>query len=122
VAYWLLTGERVFTGKTPMEVALNHVKTPPVPPSQRVSQPIPEPLERLVLACLAKDPEDRPPSAEWLGEHLAECRTEQPWTPQRAREWWERCVFAGSAPPPPGEAAGVGTRTTSMPAGPLPPV
>ncbi len=36
VAYWLLTGERVFTGRTPMEVVLQHVKTPPVPPSQRV--------------------------------------------------------------------------------------
>jgi serine/threonine-protein kinase len=120
VAYWLLTGERLFTGKTPMEVVLHHVKTPPVPPSQRVSRPIPESLEKLVLACLAKDPEDRPPSAEWLREQLAECHTEQRWTPQRAREWWERSVFAGSARSSPGGPAGVGARTTSTPAGPTP--
>jgi len=88
VAYWLLTGERVFTGATPMEVVLNHVRTPPPRPSERVRWPIPEDLERLVLACLAKEPAERPPSAEWLAEQLAQCRTDGAWTPARAREWW----------------------------------
>ena len=32
VAYWLLTGERVFLGRTAVEVLMHHVKTPPVPP------------------------------------------------------------------------------------------
>jgi serine/threonine-protein kinase len=92
VAYWLLTGQRVFTGATPMEVVLNHVKTPPIPPSKRLGRPLPEPLEALVLACLAKEPKDRPPSAEWLGERLAECPTDAKWTRARAREWWETNV------------------------------
>jgi serine/threonine-protein kinase len=92
VAYWLLTGEKVFTGATPMEVVLNHVKTPPIPPSQRAGRPLPEDLERLVLSCLAKEPSDRPPSAEWLADRLAECRSDSAWTPGRAREWWERNV------------------------------
>ncbi len=74
VAYWLLTGEKVFTGATPMEVVLNHVKASPIPPSERAGRAIPEALEGLVLSCLAKEPRDRPPSAEWLGERLAECR------------------------------------------------
>jgi serine/threonine protein kinase len=99
VAYWLLTGERVFTGATPMEVVLNHVRTPPVPPSERIGRPLPEPLEELVLSCLAKEARDRPPSAEWLGDRLAECRIEAAWTPGRAREWWERNVASGSRPP-----------------------
>ena len=90
VAYWLLTGEKVFTGATPMEVVLNHVKEPPIPPSVRAGRAFPAALERLVLSCLAKEPRDRPPSAEWLGERLAECPTEDRWTPDRAREWWER--------------------------------
>ena len=105
VAYWLLTGERVFTGATPMEVVLNHVKATPIPPSKRGGQPLPEALEGLVLSCLAKEPKDRPPSAEWLGERLAECRTEEAWSPARAREWWERnladdLLLPGAAGPP----------------------
>lgn len=92
VAYWLLTGERVFTGRTAMEVLLHHVKTPPVPPSQRASQAIPGTLETLVLSCLAKEPDARPPSAEWLAGRLAECATEEPWSPQHAREWWQKHV------------------------------
>ena len=117
VAYWLLTGERVFAGQSAMELVLHHVKTTPVPPSQRVSWSIPEPLETLVLSCLAKDPEDRPSSAEWLGNQLAECRTAQRWTPQRAREWWERYAPTGS---PPSAGPDEGTRTQHTPAGPFP--
>jgi serine/threonine-protein kinase len=89
VAYWLLTGQKVFTGRTPVEVLLHHVKTPPVPPSQRASAVIPPALDALVLQCLAKDPEDRPPSAEWLAERLAAVETPEAWTPARARAWWE---------------------------------
>ncbi len=99
VAYWLLTGQRVFTGSTPMEVVLHHARTMPVPPSERISSPIPPALEDLVLSCLAKDPEARPPSAEWLAEQLVRCETAQPWAQPRAREWWERNVPAASAPP-----------------------
>ncbi len=92
VAYWLLTGERVFAGRTPVEVLLHHVKSPPVPPSQRTQQAIPARLEELILACLAKEPDRRPPSAEWLAGELAECVKDPPWTPVRAREWWEENV------------------------------
>ncbi len=121
VAYWLLTGERVFTGRTPMEVVLHHVKTPPVPPSQRVGRAIPASLEKLVLTCLAKEPDDRPPSAEWLAARLAECGIAEAWTPGRARDWWEKNgpgrAGAGSV----GEVSNVGTRTTTTPAQPFGP-
>jgi serine/threonine-protein kinase len=100
VAYWLLTGQTVFTGSTPMEVVLNHVKTPPIPPSQRVGRAVPEALEELVLACLAKEPRERPPSAEWLAERLAQCRVESSWTPARARAWWEENLPGGPASRP----------------------
>jgi eukaryotic-like serine/threonine-protein kinase len=89
VAYWLLTGERVFGGRTAVEVLLHHVKTPPVPPSERSGTKIPAAFEALVLSCLAKDPNERPPSAEWLAARLAECETSGDWTPARARAWWE---------------------------------
>jgi serine/threonine-protein kinase len=89
VAYWLLTGQRVFVGRTPVEVLLHHVKTPPVPPSERAGREIPSELEALVLSCLAKEPEDRPESAEWLAARLAACETAEKWTAERARRWWE---------------------------------
>jgi serine/threonine-protein kinase len=71
VAYYLLTGELVFAGETAIQTALLHVSQPPVPPSERTGKPIPTGLERLVLACLAKDPADRPQSASELNAALA---------------------------------------------------
>ena len=56
VAYWLLTGQLVFTAETPMKLLLAHAQTPPPPPSSRTETPIPVDLEALVLTCLAKDP------------------------------------------------------------------
>jgi serine/threonine-protein kinase len=99
VAYWLLTGERVFVGRTPVEVLMHHIKTPPIPPSERTGRPIPASLEALVLACLAKDPDERPASAEWLAARLAECETSGDWTPARAHEWWDT-IRGGAAPTP----------------------
>ena len=59
----------------------------------------PAALEALVLACLAKDPDERPASAEWLAARLAECETSGDWTPARAHEWWDT-IRGGAAPTP----------------------
>jgi serine/threonine protein kinase len=66
VAYYLLTGKLVFEGATAMQVALAHAVEPPQPPSLRVGRPFPRDLERIVMACLEKDPEKRPASAQAL--------------------------------------------------------
>ena len=66
VAYYLLTGQLVFEGADRDPDRALHVQQPPVPPSARTDNPIPPALERLVLACLAKQPEDRPQSAAEL--------------------------------------------------------
>src|SRR5262245_38334631 len=60
VAYWMLTGKPVFEAKSPLEIALHHVETLPVPPSKRIERVIPRDLEHIVLECLSKDPR-RPP-------------------------------------------------------------
>jgi eukaryotic-like serine/threonine-protein kinase len=63
VAYFLLTGEPPFSGKSLLEICGHHLHTAPLPPSRRVSH-VPAELEALILRCLAKAPEARPSAAE----------------------------------------------------------
>ena len=88
VAYWLLTGQLVFTADTLMGLLLQHAQTPPKRPSARTDLPIPQALDDLVLSCLAKDPAGRPQSARELSLRLAEVEGANAWTQERAREWW----------------------------------
>jgi serine/threonine-protein kinase len=89
VAYFLLTGELVFDGDTPMKVMMQHVQARPVPPSQRTELRIPPELDELVLACLEKDPNRRPQHAEELLAMACGCNTCEGWTQKKARDWWE---------------------------------
>jgi serine/threonine-protein kinase len=59
-----------------------------VPPSSKSEVPIPPALERLIMECLAKDPAERPQSARELSRRLGSIVTPNPWTDERAREWW----------------------------------
>jgi len=88
VAYWLLTGQFVFTAETPMGLLMQHAQAPPAPPSARTHQSIPAALDDLVLSCLAKDPAKRPQSAKELSLRLAALEGAGAWTQDRAREWW----------------------------------
>ena len=88
VAYWLLTGQRVFESGNAMQMVADHLRTPPVPPSRRATQPIPAGLEEIVLRCLEKDPARRPASAAELSRELAALGIEPLWTEERARAWW----------------------------------
>ena len=87
LAYWLLTGQLVFDAATPMALVMQHAQKPPVAPSARTDRPISRALDELVLACLAKDPADRPQSAADLSRRLAELDSGE-WTQERARQWW----------------------------------
>jgi plasmid stabilization system protein ParE len=88
LAYWLLTGQLVFTADTAMGLLLQHAQTPPISPSARTELPIPPALDDLVLSCLAKDPAKRPQSARELSLRLAEMEGASAWTQERARDWW----------------------------------
>ncbi len=89
VAYWPLTGQYVFQSRTAPEMMALHLREPPEPPSALSPVPVPDVLEELVLACLEKDLDQRPQSADELAARLAACQAEPVWTPERAREWWE---------------------------------
>jgi serine/threonine-protein kinase len=88
VAYWLLTGQQVFTADTPMALLLHHAQTPATPPSAMTELPIPSALDELVLCCLAKDPAARPQTARELSGRLASVDMANDWTDDRAKNWW----------------------------------
>ena len=88
VGYWLLSGRAVFAGKTPIEVILKHVNDEPTPLRSLAQLGVPGALDAMILSCLAKDPAQRPSSAEALDQMLTGLTFEQPWTRVRARESW----------------------------------
>jgi serine/threonine-protein kinase len=88
VAYFLLTGQHVFEAATVLEVCSRHMVEAPVPPSRRLGKALPADLEGLVLACLAKDREDRPASAALLRTSLLACADAAHVDQPAARHWW----------------------------------
>jgi hypothetical protein len=88
VAYYLLTGSQVFTGRTVMEVCMKHVRTLPESPSARLGRPVSARLEELILRCLAKKPGDRPPGTRALADELDLVETAGSWTRAEAEAWW----------------------------------
>jgi serine/threonine protein kinase len=62
VLYEALTGRRPFESETAFNIMMDHVDTPPVPPSD-LNPAIPRVLNDIVLKAMAKRPEDRFQSA-----------------------------------------------------------
>jgi serine/threonine-protein kinase len=87
VAYTLLSGRPPFDRQSPLEVIVAHARDEAVPPS-RLRPDVPADLERVVLRCLAKRPEDRFPDAESLEQALSECAAADQWTQSDAARWW----------------------------------
>ncbi len=89
VGYWLLTGQLVFEGKSPLSILVQHVKEDPPSIRSRTEIEVPARLEEVIRACLSKDPDDRPASALQLGDTLAALAATLPaWTHDRAEKWW----------------------------------
>jgi serine/threonine protein kinase len=113
MAYFLLTGAPPFTGHTMVEICGHHLHTPVPPPSVRLGRPLPVKLEQLVMACLAKKPEDRPTDAAALREALLRSEAGS-YEQEKALAWWKtrgrplrdrlidkRAQAHASVPPPP---------------------
>jgi serine/threonine-protein kinase len=88
VAYWLLTGKYLFEAENGLAMIVEQVKTTPEPPSRRTELPIPAEIDRIVMRCLEKDPEDRYQSTRDLAADLAAVSLPESWTPARATHWW----------------------------------
>jgi serine/threonine-protein kinase len=89
VAYALVTGQHVFAGKSGVEIIGHHLHSKPVAPSEKLGRALDPFLERLILACLSKRPEDRPADAGAVLAELEQGWTGAAWTQRDAREWWQ---------------------------------
>lgn len=69
VLYEMVTGRVPFSGDTPLSVAMKHLQED-IPPPRRLEQDVPEPLERIILKAVRKDPHERYRSARELLEDL----------------------------------------------------
>ena len=88
VGIFLLTGEPVFAGDNLVEVVAHHLHTVPTPPSARGFDHIPSDIEKVLMHCLEKQPEARYDSARDLGVALASCARSNPWSLDRAAQFW----------------------------------
>ncbi len=98
VAYESLAGKRPFTGESQVAIAMAQIneQAPPLPPT------VAEPVRNLVMAMIAKKPEDRPASAA---------------TVARAATALRRGDLAAAVAAVPAIGAGADTATLLMPAG-----
>jgi serine/threonine protein kinase len=88
VGYYLLTGTPVFSGKSVVEICMNHVHMPPVRPSDRLGKPISADVEAALLKGLEKKPADRYPTAREFSDALLACASARLWTRREAAAWW----------------------------------
>jgi serine/threonine-protein kinase len=107
VGYYLLTGKRIFEGKTSVDVCVQHVTTMPIPPSQASSIHISAALEQVIMRCLEKSPHARP-SATALAKLLRAIPAERDWSEDEALAWWVE--FRKQEP----QAAASGTPTLTI--------
>jgi eukaryotic-like serine/threonine-protein kinase len=98
VGWFLLVGHPVFQGRTLVEVCSKHLHAIPPRPSQIAGRELPADLEDLLLACLAKQPEQRPDGARDLRRRLQACSVAGQWTAEQADQWWaQRALPTGVA-------------------------
>jgi serine/threonine-protein kinase len=98
VAYWMVSGELVFESESPIEAVLKHVSEAPVPLSERSEVEVSPLLEEIIHRCLAKDPVDRPQSANELVRLLRDLPLTSIWTQERAKKWWRTHLPEESSP------------------------
>ena len=91
----------MFQESNPVKLLLHHLNTEPLPPSRQTELPIPGQLDALVLDCLAKQPDNRPPNFAEVRRRLASVELAEHWIQERAKRWWQIHLPAGMAPPSP---------------------
>jgi serine/threonine-protein kinase len=103
ILYHMLTGRPPFTDDDAIVVMARHIKTPPKRPIEAAPQAgIPQELENVLMRLLAKEPPQRPASAEALSQELARAMNFSAIATSGIR-----IPFSSAPPPPPSVVSGV---------------
>jgi serine/threonine protein kinase len=94
LAYFLLTGQPPFAGRSPAKLLAAHLYEKPA----ALPADVPSPLAEVVLRCLAKAPAERYPDAESLEGALAAISVPT-WMGGEAATWWARVVLGRDTAP-----------------------
>ncbi len=97
VAYFLLTGQPPFAGRSPVQMLAAHMYEAPTPLINHRAD-VPADLQTVVLRCLGKDPAERYPDTSALDTALAECHDVGRWNEEEAANWWRSQFGLGGFP------------------------
>ena len=114
VGHVLLTGRPLFDGGTAEEIWLQQERATPGPPSRLAPGPVSGALDDLLLCCLAKAAEERPPTMDAFLSRLLACPEAGAWTEPMREAWWSQHAPPDDAAS--GDAADIGQATVMMPA------
>jgi serine/threonine-protein kinase len=98
VAWWLLTATTPFESDEPGVLLRMHAQSPVPSLRERSQRAIPPRLEALVMACLAKESNQRPHDADCLRDELLASIDEPPWSAVDASAWWDRQATVAARP------------------------
>ncbi len=87
VMYYLLSGRAPFDYQQSVKVIIAHASEE-VRPLGEVAPGVPEELEKIVLHCLEKSPQDRFQTVEELRLALMDLQLDDTWSAEKAAAWW----------------------------------
>jgi serine/threonine protein kinase len=95
VAYYALSGKLAFPSKPdPMATMLAHLQSDPPELAGLIRSSAAAAISTIVMRCMARRPEDRPPSVSALRRELAQLTfsEDELWSEDDATDWWDRHV------------------------------
>lgn len=90
VAFYLLTGKRLFETETDHDLTYQVLHVTPRRASGCAAAAVPAALDDLIARCLEKDPAARPQSVAEVAEVLDGVLALSPWTARQIDAWWKR--------------------------------
>lgn len=87
VAWYLATGRLLFEESNPLKVIMAHSHQTARPPSE-LNSDISSAFDKVVLACLEKQPDKRPQSVSELRKLLRAVPATSGWSDELAAQWW----------------------------------